>query len=199
MTISLCPPRHRPGQPASFLTAWIPARVPDRAAARAHRKAVLRPMAGSTPGERPLAATCDAADATVVVTDTALHRFAAPDGAGAWSRWGREQVSRIGWHASESRLELVRQPPHLPDGVHLTIPAPGSLVALARDRVRWTTQLVTRASLRCGHVRVVVRRQPMTNRMDWFLYPEPDVEVGRPDVQAQLHELVTHLRSMTGL
>lgn len=54
-------------------------------------------------------------------------------------------------------------------------------------------------AVRCGHVRVVVRRRPLTNRMDWFLCSEPDLAVARADVRAELDQLLTHLRSATGL
>jgi len=145
-------------------------------------------------------AVCDCNDAAVVATNAALHRLGPPDGSGDWSRWGWEQVAGIEWDDPMSTMTLIGQAPVLPGRVVLRLPSPGPLVDVARERVAWTTQLATRIRLPSGGtVRVVVRRQPVTDRMHWFLYPDSSIASDGPRVRTELDDVLAALRADTGL
>lgn len=99
-----------------------------------------------------------------------------------------------------STMTLIGQAPLLPDRVALTLPAPGPLVSVSRERVSWTLQLSTRVPLPSGGiVRVVVRRHPGTDRMDWFLYPDATIAGDGARFRAELHDVLAALRADTGL
>ncbi len=201
MATYVCPPRDLPVEPGSALTLWGSAhRAIKDWARRAQKPVALRRLARLAPDERPLVATCDLTDAAVIATNAALHRLGAPEGSGDWSRWGWEQVARIEWDDSTSTMTLIGQEPLLADRVVLTVPAPGPLVDLARERVAWTTQVATQVRLPSGGtVRVVVRRQPVTNRMHWFLYPDAPLDSHIASVRTELDDVVAALRADTGL
>lgn len=174
-------------------------RVLEHAVRRLRKPAALRRLARLAPDENPLVTICDSADPTVVATHAALHPLGGPDGSGDWSRWGWEQISRVAWDEVTSTLNLIAQPPHLPSRVTLTLPDPGPLVAAPRDRVAWTTQLAARVSLPSGKVHAVARRHPLTDRTDWYLYPDATVDLGNHGVQQELDLLVAQLRAETRL
>jgi len=64
----------------------------------------------------------------------------------------------------------------------------------------WTTQLATRVGLPSGGtVRVVVRRHPVTDRMDWFVYPDATIASDGARFRAEFHDVLAALRADTGL
>ena len=201
MAIYVCPPQAVRIGPASTSRLWgSTRRAIEDLAKRAQKPAAVRRLTQLAPGERTLVATCDLSDAAVIATNAALHQLGPPDGAGDWSRWGWEQVSRIEWHASTSTMTLIGQAPLLPDRVVLTLAEAGPLVEVARERVAWTTLLATRVPLPGGGTaRVVVRRHPVTDRRDWFLYPDATVASHSARVDAELAHLVAAMRADTGL
>jgi len=169
-------------------------------ARRAQKPAALRRLARLAPDERPLVATCDSTDTAVVATNAAIHRLGPPEGAGAWSRWGWEQIARIEWDHSTAAMTLIGQAPLLPDRAVLSLPAPGPLVDVSRERAAWTTQLATRVGLPSGGtVRVVVRRHPTTGGLDWFVYPDAIAATDRARGRAELDDALAALRADTGL
>jgi hypothetical protein len=160
----------------------------------------VRRLAQLAPTEWSLAGTCDADEAAVIATNAALHRLAGPDGTGHWSRWGWEQISRIEWKDSTSTLALVGQVPLLAGRVVLILPKPGPLVEVIRERLAWTTMLITYITLPSdGNLAVLVRRQPATDRMYWFLYPDASLEVNDAVVRSEIDDAVAALRADTGL
>ncbi len=201
MATHVCPPRALPGAPASAPTVWrLAQRALEDLARRAQKPPALHRLARLAPDERPLMAVCDCNDAAVVATNAALHRLGPPDGSGDWSRWGWEQVAGIEWDDPMSTMTLIGQAPVLPGRVVLRLPSPGPLVDVARERVAWTTQLATRIRLPSGGtVRVVVRRQPVTDRMHWFLYPDSSIASDNPRACTELDDALAALRADTGL
>lgn len=201
MAYYVCPSPDLSVERVTASPSWAPARrVLEQAARRLHKSAALRRLALLAPEEHPLVTTCDIADASVVATHAALHRLGAPDGSGDWSRWGWEKIARIAWDDVTSTLHLVGQAPHLPQPVTLALPDPGPLVAVARERVTWTTPWATRVALRSsGTMRLVVRRHPITDRMDWFLYPDATIDKADAGVQQELEEVLARCRAETGL
>lgn len=172
-------------------------RALDGVARRTQKPVALRRLALVAPGERPPVAACDLDDAAVVATDVALQRLGPPEGAGDWSRWGWERVAGIEWNDSLSVMTLIGQPPGLSGRVILRLPSPGSLVDVVRERIAWTTRLATRVTLPSGgSVGVVVRRHPVTDRMDWYLYPDA---ADGPHLRSELGDVVAALRADTGL
>lgn len=138
--------------------------------------------------------------AVVIATNVALHRLEPPEGFGDWSRWGWEQIARIEWDAPTSTMTLIGQAPVLQHRIAFRLSAPGSLVSVARERITWTTQLATRVRLPSGgSVAVVVRRHPVTDRMDWFLYPDTTLAGQGTGGRAELDGVLASLRAHTGL
>jgi hypothetical protein len=202
MATYVCAPRDLAAEPATAPTLWRTAQraIGDYRSRRAHTPAALGRLARLAPDERPLVVACDLGDATVVATNAALHGLGAPEGAGEWSRWGWEEISRIEWDEPTSSLTLTGQEPLFSARIMLTLPAPGPLVDLARERIAWTIQLATRVGLSCGGtVRVVVRRQPVTDRMDWYVYPDATIITGDASVRTELQGVLATLRADTGL
>ncbi len=201
MATSVCPPRALPGAPASAPTVWrVAQRALEDVARRAQKPAALRRLARLAPDERSLVAVCDSNDAAVVATNAALHHLGPPEGSGDWSRWGWEQLAGIEWDDARSTMTLIGQAPLLPGLVVLRLPTPGPLVDVVRERIAWTTQLATRIRLPSGGtVRVVVRRQPVTDRMDWFLYPDSSIASDNPRACTELDDALAALRADTGL
>lgn len=201
MATYVCAPRALPGAPVSAPPVW---RSAQRAIAdwarRTQKPAALHRLARLAPDERHLIATCDVFDAVVVATGVAMHRLGPPEGSGDWSRWGWEQIARVEWDDSTSTMTLIGQAPLLPDRVALTFPSPGPLVDVARERVAWTTPMATRIGLPSGGtVRVVARRHPITDRIDWFLYPDTTVAIDGAGIRAELDDVLAALRADTGL
>jgi len=201
MAIYMCPPRDLRVEPGSTWPAWRAARRALEDWVRpAQQPVALHRLTRLAHHERPLLATCDLTDATVVATNAALHHLGPPEGSGDWSRWGWEQIARIDWADSTSTITLIGLTPLLPDPVAVTLPAPGPLVDVARERVPWTTQLATRVELPSGGtMRVVVRRHPVTDRMDWFVYPDATIAGDGARFRAELHDVLAALRADTGL
>ncbi len=201
MATYVCPPHALPTAPASAPTVCrVVQRALEDVARRAQKPAALRRLARLGPDERPLVAVCDVNDAAVVATNAALHRLGPPEGSGDASRWGWEQVAGLEWDESRSTMTLIGQAPLLPDGVVLRLPTPGPLVDVVGERIAWTTQLTTRIRLPSGGtVRVVVRRQPVTDRMDWFLYPDSSIASDNPRACTELDDALAALHADTGL
>lgn len=177
MATSMCPPQELPVEPGSAPTAWGSAHRAIADLARwAPKPAALRRLVGLVPHERRLIVTGDLNFALVVATNAVLDRLGSPRGCGDWSRWGREQIGRVEWHESASIVILIGQAPVLRDRVAFTLPASGLLVAVAGERLGWTTLRAMRVGVPGGvTVRVVVRRRPVSDRVDWFVYPDATV------------------------
>ena len=174
MATYVCPPHILPVAPMSAPTMRSAQRALADLAKRAQRPAALRRLAQVAPDERPLVATCDSTDAAVVATNAAIHRLGPPECAGDWSRWGWEQIARIEWDDSTAAMTLIGQAPLLPDRVVLSLPGGGT-------------------------VRVVVRRHPTTDRLDWFVYPDATVAGDGARGRAELDDALAALRADTGL
>ncbi|MPZ97625.1 MAG: hypothetical protein GEU96_22580 [Propionibacteriales bacterium] len=168
-------------------------------ASQVRRPATVRRLTELAPNERVLTYACDTDEASVVATDAALHPLTGPDGAESWSRWGWEQVAQVAWDAQHGTLTVVGLVPWLPRRTVLRFADRVPLVDLATERVAWTRQLATRLTLGDGTVDVVVRRQPVSDRMYWLVHPGEAVDVDDPRVRAELDDALTRLRADTGL
>lgn len=149
-----------------------------------------------TPGEPVLGHACDVTEASVVATDAALHRLTAAE---QWSRWAWEQVAQVRWDDQAHTLTVAGMLPWAPSRTVLAFDRRVPLADLALERVAWTRQLDTRVALEHGDVRVLVRRQPGTDRMYWYVHPGPGVDVDAPTTRAELDDAIARLRADTGL
>jgi hypothetical protein len=120
-----------------------------------------------------------------------------------WVRVGDQVVRTIGmavrFDPATDVLVLVGWTPDVPGRTVLALPRGDPLVALARERVAWTTLLTTRIPVAgYGQARVVVRRQPGTNRLVWMIALDDGVR-DTPDVQAAVAAALARLRTEQGL
>jgi hypothetical protein len=136
------------------ITTWLPF------AARARVGPV--PFA---PGERAIHTAATADGAEVVATDRALyHRDL---------RLGWERIARATWEDGHG-LVLTGWSPDVPPRTVLPLPAAAPLLALARERIAWTTLAITRVELGPHRtVRVSVRRSPGTGGLLWLVDGDP--------------------------
>lgn len=169
-----------------WLPGWQAVRPRRRAAgARAVPAATGPPLA---PGERALLTR-----GGVVATDRALYHRP-PDGeaaAGQWVRLGWERVACASPH--DGGLVLTACPPHTPRRTVLAVPRGEALLALARERITWTTLLATRVEIAGRPARVAARRVPGGDEVVWLVALDPAVPPG-PAVTAELDAALARLR-----
>jgi hypothetical protein len=178
------------------LAGWPRARAARRAATAGASEAVMIPLAS---GERVLATTEGDHGAVVLGTDRAIYHRQPSRPSGPWTRLGWEQIARVDWEDQRGGLVLVGWTPDVPGRTVLALPRGDPLVALARERVAWTTLLTTRIPVAgYGQARVVVRRQPGTNRLVWMIALDDGVR-DTPDVQPAVAAALARLRTEQGL
>lgn len=181
-------------------TPWLPgwqAVRPRRRAAGA-RAIPAAPGPHLARGERALLTR-----AGVVATDRALYRAAAVDGgptggvpdqppvAGEWTRLGWEQVARADPH--DHGLVLTAWAPGTPPRTVIAVPRAAPLLALARERIAWTTLIATRVEIAGHPARVAARRVPASDEVVWLVALDPAVPRGAP-VAAELEAALARLR-----
>jgi hypothetical protein len=164
-------------------------------AARLRRRTAHAAIVDSLPlaaGERPLV-TVESPAGPVVATERALYyRGQATDG---WARLGWEQVGQL--HCDGS-LVLTGWMPGAPIRTVLAVPQNHALVALARERVAWTTLISTGVPLAgYGHARVTAHRQPGTGGLLWRVVL-PDGVPDNPAIQAEVDAALARLRIELG-
>lgn len=162
-----------------WLSGW-PATRPRRRTARARAIPAL-PALSLARGERVLLALHG-----VVATDRAIF-CDGPD----WVRLGWEQVTRADRH--ERGLVLTAWAPDLPlrtvvAGAERATP----LLALARERIAWTTLLTTRVPIGGHPARVAARRQPGPGTLVWMVALAPEV-TPTPAVEEELAAALARL------
>ena len=94
------------------------------------------------------------------------------------------EVSQVSGTGRRSRLELTEEGA-LPDVVRSSVTA----------SVAWSTHVLLRPA---GGVRVVGRRRPGRELLDWQLVYDRGTDVGDPDVQAQAEALLIDARRTIG-
>lgn len=194
-TVALPPTGHAPTR-----RFWDVVRgVVDDVASQVRKPDAVRRVAELAPGERTLGHACDVTETSLVATDVALHRLSGSGIAEQWSRWAWEQVAQVRWDDEAHMLTVAGMLPWMPSRTVVEFDRRVPLVDLALERVAWTRQLDTRVALEHGDVRVIVRRQPSTDRMYWFVHPGPGVDVDAPAARAELDRAIAWLRADTGL
>ncbi|MGN9909385.1 hypothetical protein ACTMTJ_17735 [Phytohabitans sp. LJ34] len=144
-----------------WLSGW-PATRPRRRTARARAFPAL-PALFLARGERVLLTLHG-----VVATDRAIF-CDGPD----WTRLGWEQVTRVERH--ERGLLLTAWAPDLPPRTVVAAEPATPLLALARERIAWTTLLTTRVPIGGHPARVAARRQPGAGTLVWIVALAPEV------------------------
>ena len=178
-----------------WLSGWPATRLRRRAArARAFPAPSVPPLARA---ERVLLTRNG-----VVATDRAL--FCEPvlaraeagdvprDPASEWVRLGWEQVARADRH--ERGLLLTAWAPGLPPRTVLAVERASRLLALARERIAWTTLLTTRVPIAGRSASVTARRQPGPGTLLWIVALDPEVAPSE-EVEAELVAALAHLRA----
>lgn len=163
---------------------WLPGWPATRLRRRAARtRAIPAPSAPPLArGERVLLALD-----RVVATDRALYRG---DPVAEWSRWGWEQVARADRH--ERGLVVTAWAPDLPPRTVLAVERPAPLLALARERIAWTTLLATRVPIAGRPAWVTARRRPGPGTLVWLVALDPGVAPD-PAVEAELAAALARL------
>jgi len=174
-----------------WLSGWPATRLRRRAArARAFPAPSAPPLAR---GERVLLTLHG-----VIATDRALFcepALAGGDGrlaAADWTRLGWEQVARADRH--ERGLVVTAWAPDLPVRTVLAVERATPLLALARERIAWTTLLTTRVPIAGRPASVTARRQPGPGTLLWIVTLDPAVPP-TPAVEAELATALAHLRA----
>jgi hypothetical protein len=173
-----------------WLSGW-PATPVRRRAARA--RAIPAP---STPplarGERVLL-TLPGVIATdrAVLCEPALASTGAGGGEPEWSRLGWEQVTRADRH--ERGVLLTAWAPDVASRTVLAVSRAGRLLALARERIAWSTLLTARVQIGGRPAQVTARRQPGPGILVWMVALDPEV-TPTPAVEAELAAAVARLR-----
>jgi hypothetical protein len=168
----------------TWLSGWPAVRAGRRVAADRGADVRAVPLVA---GERVLAAR-DLAGTRLVATDRAVYRM---DWPGQWARLGWEQVGHVDWDERQG-LVLTGWAPEAPARMVLAVLPRDPLVALACERVGWTTVMVTRVAVGGGDVGVVVRRQPGSDHLLWMVNVE-GTAVNDPEMAAALAKLRAEL------
>lgn len=121
------------------------------------------------PGERALHAVRALGGAAVVATDRALYHHD--------TRLGWECIARAAWEDGHG-LVLTGWSPDTPPRTVLPLRSSAPLLALARERIMWTTLAITRVELGPRRtVRVALRRSPGTGALLWLVDAAPSAEL----------------------
>lgn len=112
-------------------------------------------------------------------------------GAGEWTRLGWERIARADRH--ERGLVLTAWAPGLPPRTIIDVARATRLLALARERIAWTTLIATRVEIAGRPVRIAARRAPATDEVLWLVALDPAVG-STADVRAELEEALARLR-----
>lgn len=156
--------------------------------------AVARPALVS--GERWLTAEVDARGVPVVATNRAVYHR---DSGGGWLRLGWEQVGRVDWDEPRRTLLLTGLTPDVPRRTVLSVRRGSVLVALARERVGWSTLLAGPIRLDRVGVLLTVRRQPGSDRLLWVVAFDDGVDRDDPATSLRLASALARLRAETGI
>jgi hypothetical protein len=111
--------------------------------------------------------------------------------AGEWVRLGWEQAVRADPH--ERGLVLTAWAPGLPARTVVAARRAAPLLALARERIAWTTLLTTRLPIAGCPARVVARRTPASGELFWIVTLDPALRMTAA-VEAELVAALTRLR-----
>jgi hypothetical protein len=175
------------------------ATITIRLPARAGRRALRAPVAAAEPavplarGERVLTVAHSRDGSPVIATKLAVYHQH-PTGSGTWIRLGWEQVGRVDWDEPHG-LVLTGWTPEVAARTLLGVARGEPLLALARERVAWTTLLATHLPVGGrGLARVTARRQPGTNRLLWMVALGPGVD-DNAAVRAELDAALARLRA----
>jgi hypothetical protein len=172
---------------------WLRSRV-----TRVRRRTARAAIVDSLPlarGERPLLAV-ESLAGSVVATERAVYHLS--QATGEWVRLGWEQVGQIRCEADPGGLVLTGWMPDAPLRTVLAVPQNHALLALARERVAWTTLISARVPLAgYGHARMTARRQPGTHALLWRVALDDGVP-DNPDIQAEVDAAVARLRTELG-
>jgi hypothetical protein len=128
----------------------------------------------------------------VIATDRAV--FCEPllrSGEPEWVRLGWEQVTRAERH--ERGVLLTAWAPGPPPRTVLAVSRAGRLLALARERIAWSTLLTTRVQIGGRPARITARRQPGPGRLVWMVALDPEL-APTPEVEAELAAALARLR-----
>lgn len=142
-------------------------------------------------GERVLAVARTPEDASVVATDAALHFPAG--GARLRLRW--ELIDHATWEDGRLRIRETGGDEH-----RLRLAEPGSVPEAAQERITTTVVISSYARLPAGGgVRMVGRRAPGAEELNWTLVFDSGLDPADPGLRAQAEQLLTDLRVQTGL
>ena len=115
-------------------------------------------------------------------------------------RLGWEQVGRADWDEQRHVLILSGLTPAAPTRTVLHLARDWDLLAVAAERISWTSVIDQRISLNGqAGARVVVRHVPGGARVRWLVIPGRGLDPGNPVVRAELESALTELRAATGL
>lgn len=143
-------------------------------------------------GDRRLAWALTDAGEPVVATERGLLLPGRP-----LLPWVR--VERAGWHEQVMTVREVAEVEGTGPAVTLRLADPGDLPALVRTRVTASVTWSTHARLPAGGgVRVVGRRRPGQDALDWQLVFDRGTDTGSPEVRAQAQQLLDDARRAIG-
>lgn len=174
--------------------AW--GRVKSRSRAASHDDAALRGRL--RPGERLLAAAdvVGEPNGNGVVGGTARALYL-PDGVVL----GWHEIDQAIWHQDESRLDLVTLAIDGPArSYQLPLREPGRLPELVRERVTSSIVVNEHVSIlgRRG-AKIIARRLPGTDDLDWVVVYDPGVDGSDPAVRQAVRDAVAVLRRDFGV
>ena len=179
--------------------ATITMRLAVRLPARAGRRTLWTRVAAGEPavplahGEQVLTVAHGRDGSPVIATKLAVYHQH-PAGSGTWVRLGWEQIGRVDWDDPHG-LVLTGWTPDVAARTLLPVARDEPLLALARERVAWTTLLATDIPIGGrGLARVTARREPGTDRLLWMVALGPGV-ADNAAVRAELDTALARLRA----
>jgi hypothetical protein len=152
----------------------------------------VRATAPLEPGERILAFAHNLDGRLVVATERALRHQAA----GAWSRLGWEQVSRITWDDDRRTLAVTDTRSGRVTKIVLHATDGNRIADLGQERIGWTFLLSTLVPL-AGHppARVAARRQPGTGQIIWQVSLSNGSGPRDPELYSEITTAIAELRA----
>jgi hypothetical protein len=155
---------------------------------RSRLPADVRKALATEPGERVLAHAATPAGGHAVATDRALHL---PDG----TRLPWQRVDKALWDDEGLRVLAV-------DGneYRVALPDPGLLPETVRERV--TASIVANRHVRLGNrggVRLVARRAPGTDTLEWEFVFDRGLDPDDPGLRALAEQALEEIRRSLGV
>jgi hypothetical protein len=144
------------------------------------------------PGERVLAIARTPQGALVAASDVALHL---PVPGNRHLRMGWELIDHAGWQDGWLRVRETAGQTH-----RLRLPDPGSVPEAVQERVTATVVISSYAPLAdSGGVRIVGRRAPGGDRLNWTFVFDSGLDPADPGLRAQAERLLEDLRRQMGV